>query len=329
VLTFESPIMNQNGTVASTSVVFRHVYTLYRPGKIYDRISIDNGSASTITFALYQYNLHSSWTAFTGEGNAWPANIGWDDPYWQGARACQGGSVSYAPCTPSPWGYISDLSTNSKSASAWLMHSIQGTYSASAPAITVSGTGVTNYLNSPGTTFTLKSDFLEILHEDAGSASAAYAAESAAGIRSKLLMSGLTAPVGTDQLPKHMMLWVGDNGIRSQANAALRATEYNSPPSPTMSVGTSSGFDYGSRTAGCGCWNLTASSNSISLTTAGTMYYPAFKISSYSNAVPSTIRIGGVTKALDTDYVAVKLDATTLLLQVMSTVSNGTSIQIP
>lgn len=209
------------------------------------------------------------------------------------------------------------------------MHSIQGTYSAASPAVTVSGNGVTNYLNTPATTFTVYSDFLEILHEDAGSASAAYAAESAAGVRSKLQMTGLTVPVATDQLVKHMMLWVGDNGIRTQANGALRAAEYNSPPAPTMTVGSSSGFDYGGRTTGGGAWNLTATGNAIDLTTTGTMYYPTFKIASYSNAVPSTIRIGGVTKTLDTDYIAVKLDGTTLLLQVMSNVSSATLIQIP
>jgi hypothetical protein len=90
-----------------------------------------------------------------------------------------------------------------------------------------------------------------------------------------------------------------------------------------MAAGSSNGFNYDR-----GCYELSASSNSVDFTTSGTLYSPAFNISSWSAGVPSTVVVNGVAATAGQDYVAIS-DNGRLLVQILNKVPAGTHIQIP
>jgi hypothetical protein len=149
-------------------------------------------------------------------------------------------------------------------------------------------------------------------------------------MRSKLDV-GLTVSPGVDGLVRHLLLHAGDNGITDRTTAMVYAAEYRNAPSLTIAVGsinTAGGAQSTGFNPDRGCYELTASANSVDFTVSGALYNPAFNISSWSSSVPGTIRINGVTANLNADYVAVA-DSGRLLIQIMRAVAGGTRIQIP
>lgn len=105
---------------------------------------------------------------------------------------------------------------------------------------------------------------------------------------------------------------------------------YQNVTPPTMSVGTlttgesgnTNGLDYNR-----GAFMMSAGITGVSFTTAITAKYPAYQVSGWSWSVPPTITMGGNST---TDFSAIKLDSTTLLIQLHSArIPAGTAITIP
>ena len=117
--------------------------------------------------------------------------------------------------------------------------------------------------------------------------------------------------------------FLGDNGIATETVANTYSREYKAPPTLTLSAGTGGTFDPVE-----GYWKMTSSNNVLAFTPNGDLHSPALQIASWTGSVPSTIRVGSSTLALDVDYVAV-VNNNTLLLQILKTVPSGTLIQIP
>jgi hypothetical protein len=284
------------------SLTGKETWTIYRPGKIYEKFSFSNTTGSTIPFTYFQYNFHTSWTRFDGEGPTC------DSSYWQ----TLGG---YSPVVPSPWGFVFEQTTNASGPSRWMLHSTtQGTVM-STPAPTY---GVVTALN--GQKIPVRSNFLEIAAEDTGTY--AYSGQLFCGLRSKL-QTAASVPPGNDTWTRHIVLHAGDNGIVDRTTANAYASEYRTPPSLSMATGSSAGFNYDR-----GCYELTASGNSVDFTTAGILYNPVVNVSSWSAGLPSTIVVNGVAATSGKDYIAVA-DNGRLLVQFLGTVAQGTRIQIP
>jgi hypothetical protein len=141
------------------------------------------------------------------------------------------------------------------------------------------------------------------------------------GIRMELGMQNVPSPLttGTDVYSHYVSMRVGDNGITSNATAEEYATEYHGVVAPTMTTGTlgtgtdvTNGFDLLK-----GAYVMTATSG-VSFTTHNIQHYPVFQVVNWTAEVPSTITVGGSSKSLGAHYSAVKLDASTLLLQYLA-----------
>jgi hypothetical protein len=291
-----------NSYPIDSSLTGKEVWTIYRPGKVYEKFSFSNTTGSTIPFDYFQYNFHTTWTRFDGEGATFDSN------YYQ----TLGG---YAPVVPSPWGFVFEQSSGANTPSHWMLHSTTQGSLMSTPAPTY---GTVKTLS--GQTIPVRANFLEIAAEDTGNY--AYTGQLFAGLRSKL-QTAASVPPGTDTWTRHIVLHAGDNGIVDRTTANAYAAEYRTPPALSMAAGSSNGFNYDR-----GCYELSASSNSVDFTTSGTLYSPAFNISSWSAGVPSTVVVNGVAATAGQDYVAIS-DNGRLLVQILNKVPAGTHIQIP
>jgi hypothetical protein len=142
------------------------------------------------------------------------------------------------------------------------------------------------------------------------------------GLRTYCALANQTFPANTPRSWTSVG-FLGDNGVTSDGAATSYVTEYKSPPTITFLTGSVAAFDPVE-----GYWTMTAATNAVSFSANGVLHSPAFNISSFSSAAPTTITVGGVTQVKDTNYVAVKTDSTHLLLQVLADVASGTNIQI-
>src|SRR6266576_3808435 len=112
----------------------------------------------------------------------------------------------------------------------------------------------------------------------------------------------------------------GDNGITDDTTAKTFVTEYKTPPTMTPTNATGGSFDVVN-----GYWTLARTADNVSISPNGPLHSPAWLISNLSGA-PSGLTVGGVTKVLNTDFVAVKADNTHLLVQYLEDVASSTTI---
>jgi hypothetical protein len=142
------------------------------------------------------------------------------------------------------------------------------------------------------------------------------------GLRTYCALASQTFPTNTPRSWTSVG-YIGDNGVTSDGSATSYVTEYKSPPTITFVTGNTAAFD-----ATEGYWTMVAATNTVSFSANAVMHSPAFNISSFSNAAPTQITVGGTTLAKDSGFVAVKTDSTHLLIQVLSDIPSGTNINI-
>ena len=138
---------------------------------------------------------------------------------------------------------------------------------------------------------------------------------------------GYTINAGSSHIERNAGFF-GDNGITTPAVANAFAAEYigspvNSVPAPAVS---NASFDPEE-----GYWTIsTANANSgfSNTATGSVLHSPAFHVTGYTNSAPNTITVGGINKAEDTDFVAVK-EGSDLVLQYLADVADHVSIVIP
>ena len=117
------------------------------------------------------------------------------------------------------------------------------------------------------------------------------------------------------------MGWIGDNGITSDSAATPYLTEYRSPPTMTPTNATGGSFDVVN-----GYWTLVRTVDNVSISANGLLHSPAWLISNWTDPNVSSLSVGGVTKTLNTDYVAVKIDSTHLLIQYLADVPASSAV---
>jgi hypothetical protein len=170
----------------------------------------------------------------------------------------------------------------------------------------------------------VKASFLQIEKEQrCNYMSLSLAAYFGGGLR---ILCGLQQPATF--LPDRPVSWesvgfLGDNGIISTAVADLYSAEYKTPPLLKFATGAGGGFE-----AGEGYWTMMAENNVARFSARGLLHSPAFMISNFTAAVPGTVTVDGQVKVLDQDYIAVKTDASHLLLQLLETVAAGRTVAI-
>jgi hypothetical protein len=142
------------------------------------------------------------------------------------------------------------------------------------------------------------------------------------GLRTYCALANQTFPTNTPRSWTSVG-FIGDNGITSTSAADSYSTEYKTPPTLTFTVGSGGTFDPVE-----GYWTIAASGNQATFSTGGTLHSPAFLISSFSGAVPSSIVVSGVAFTLNSRFVAEKTDSTHLLLQVLGTFNSGTTFDL-
>src|SRR5882757_3962868 len=117
--------------------------------------------------------------------------------------------------------------------------------------------------------------------------------------------------------------WLGDNGITSTTVAATYASEYRSPPTMTPTNATGGTFDTAN-----GYWSLARTADTVSISANGILHSPAWLISNWS-ATSNGLTVGGLTKTINVDFVAVKTDATHLLVEYLADVPSSTTVTFP
>ena len=176
----------------------------------------------------------------------------------------------------------------------------------------------------------VRTNFLQIEKEATGSymplgvySSSVYFA---GGLRYNWSLTGRTLVAGTPQTWQSVG-FMGDNGITSEPAANAYAAEYKgvvvggvAPPRiVTVAFDPLEGY-----------WTLPASLAIAGFTVSGnTLHSPPFNVVGWTGPEPASVSVAGTTKTLDVDYVAVKRDATTLLLQPLFDIGAGATIVFP
>ena len=118
------------------------------------------------------------------------------------------------------------------------------------------------------------------------------------------------------------VFYVGDNDVTSTKVADGLTAEYKKVV-PKLAVRNGTGGEFDPRQ---GYWPIAKSSDPISISTSDELHSPAFLISGWNGAVPPTIMAVNATEALNSDFVAVKIDGSHLLVQLLFDVPKGASI---
>lgn len=305
-------------------VTIDEYYALYRPDKIYHTFKLSNSNVDgkgPLHFMSWEFILKASWAHVSNE----PETLA----EWNTQQTCP---ALYQPMTPSPWLYLYQDPLSDYRNKTYLFYSRAGN---SSYPLTGSCAGVPTpgdisvctrrACNPAGISghVPVYSNFLGVIKEFSGD----YIAnpfQYFMGARSRIIQSPSTPlPAGTDVFVRHAVVFAGDNGVTTKPQAVSYADEYRNPPTLTMQVGSTQGFNPEG-----GSYELTASGSIVDFTTAGLLRNPAFNIASWSIGVPTLILAGTTALALDTDFVAVE-DQGRLLIQVLATLPAGTRLQIP
>jgi hypothetical protein len=118
------------------------------------------------------------------------------------------------------------------------------------------------------------------------------------------------------------VFYLGDNEVTSTKVADALTAEYKKVV-PTLAVRNGSGGEFDAQQ---GYWQIAKSGDPISISARGELHSPAFLISGWNGEVPPTVTVGNAAKTLNSDFVAAKIDASHLLVQVLLDVPRGASI---
>jgi hypothetical protein len=118
------------------------------------------------------------------------------------------------------------------------------------------------------------------------------------------------------------VFYLGDNEVTSTKVADALTAEYKKVV-PTLAVRNGSGGEFDAQQ---GYWQIAKSGDPISISARGELHSPAFLISGWNGEVPPTVTVGNAAKTLNSDFVAAKIDASHLLVQVLLDVPKGASI---
>jgi hypothetical protein len=314
-------------------------FTFQYPDKVYRTSKLNytgtDGNAP-LTWSFLEYLPSVTWARYSNE----PTSIAG----WQARAACGGGDPSHVlPRTPSPWNFIYQDPTGSNANKTYLLYTPVGTATSPYPLSNdclgvgdpgLATPGVASHCAVAGCvtggidyTLPVAANMLWLTAPSTTFDYPALTFQYFTGARTELGVPapGGSIPAGTAVSTQYVSMRVGDNGVTSKATALEYVDEYTNLVAPTMSTGTvrtgtdiTNGFNYLG-----GAYALASSSGSIAFTTHNIQHYPVFEITGWSAAVPATITVGGVTKAIDTDYWAIKTDLTTLLLQYRGIVADG------
>jgi hypothetical protein len=170
----------------------------------------------------------------------------------------------------------------------------------------------------------VRTNFLQVEQEQQGNymSLASLAPYFGGGLRIYMALANVTLATNTPQSWRSVG-FLGDNNLVSTGAADAYSSEYKAPATITFVTGSAASFNSAE-----GYWLMTASGNAVSFSANAVLHSPVLNISAFSSAVPTNITVGGSTKVLNIDYVGVKTDSTHLLLQYLSDVSSGSSINI-
>jgi hypothetical protein len=297
VIEFSWPVraFGKNTSPINPALAGNEVWTIYRPGKIYERFSFSNSTKSDIPLQYLQYCLHTSWTGFDGEARSY------ESPYWQ----TLGG---YTPRVRSPWGFVGD----SKAPAAWMLHTPSRGTTTAGPE----GASYWSVKTLQGQNVPVRASFLEIIGEGGGSF--AYSGQLFVGLRSKIQISA-SIPPGQESWTRHLLLVAGDNGILEENSASKVASEYRTPPKFKTPPAIAVHFNNDN-----GCYEIEGSTNKLDFTTEGSLYFPCFDLRPWDGAIPRSVTMTGASTG-ESKFLSAKLDGH-LLLQIQQEVSRGTRI---
>ena len=314
------------------------------------------------TTTLYYDGLDNKGPLAFTQGMSWYLDLGWwsmtgePDPSGQNKRS---GCGQFFPFTPSPFNNVYEssgdyrnkhwilVSANVPNSSRNLSEQFPGElpcWNPSGPndgskgqlppghvtACTTpnSPAGCGTY-PQPDSGIVLHTNYLQVSHEtichymSLGPGTAVYFL---GGIRFYCESGSFSIPSGGSRTWRNVA-FIGDNGITSEATANAFAAEY---------TGSKMNGEQPSRISGAtfdpteGYWSLPATTATKGFSTAGnTLHSPAFNVTGWTAGVPDKIRVGSAAKLLNTDFVAVKRDPDTLLLQALFNVAAGTTIAFP
>jgi hypothetical protein len=118
------------------------------------------------------------------------------------------------------------------------------------------------------------------------------------------------------------VFFLGDNGVTSTKVADALTAEYKKAvPAITIKNGIGGKFD-----AQQGYWRITKTNDPVSISAEGELHSPAFLVSGWSAALPSTITVGGAAKVLNSDFVAASLGGSQVLVQLLFDTPKGAAI---
>lgn len=146
------------------------------------------------------------------------------------------------------------------------------------------------------------------------------------GLRKICSFASTVVPTAGALIFKDVNFW-GDNGIVSETTAQPYVDEYRKAEDGSLTI---TGLTWGGYQ---GYWTIPSTTAvSFSNTSAYTLHSPAFCVTGWGSAAPSTILYNGSSKTLDTDYVAVTTDSvcgsSNLLIQALFDWNAGDSLAI-
>jgi len=133
------------------------------------------------------------------------------------------------------------------------------------------------------------------------------------GIRFQNFLPPATLQAG-QTLTWTSVFFLGDNGVTTTRAADALTAEYKTQvPKLLLKNGSGGQFDTEE-----GHWAITKSGSApLAIAAEGDLHSPAFLITAWRGEVPSNLTVGGVIRKLNVDFVAVKRDENSLLLQLL------------
>ena len=133
------------------------------------------------------------------------------------------------------------------------------------------------------------------------------------GIRFQNFLPPATLQAG-QTLTWTSVFFLGDNGVTTTRAADALTAEYKTQvPKLLLKNGSGGQFDTEQ-----GYWAITRSGSApLAIAAEGDLHSPALLITAWRGEVPSNLTVGGVIRKLNVDFVAVKRDENSLLLQLL------------
>jgi hypothetical protein len=321
------------GNPADCCIVLTETWVFYRHGGA--GAGVGQGGVKLFTQAKLAYD---------GTDGKGPLNISVQDFLHEVGWFVAAGEVSvsypwgFDPATPSPWSLIyqapgvggakdyilyAPVAANSANAGEFIPADTHATPNGPTPGQLYLCNGASNSgcTSTTLSSYTVKANSLFIENEQQCSATTPYTYLSG-GYRTSCTYAAISLAAGTPRTWTYAR-FIGDNGIISESTASPFVAEYKTPPTMTPTNATGGTFD-----ALQGYWSLARTADTVSISANGILHSPAWLISNWS-ASSTGMTVGGVTKTLNTDFVAVKTDGTHLLVQYLGDVASSTTVTFP